>query len=121
MFEQSLSLSAAAPRTTFFADVLRRQLQKICVVRDVHSSFTTASIIPDETADSFRNTLLLTTSPLRTSPSTIRIDTSTGFQSLRNDTVLQSYGIIQDYGYIKNKKFELCRRQTNSGIRGWVP
>ena len=52
IFEQSSSVSPSVPGQIFFADVLRRKGQKICIARYVHSTFTTASIINDETADS---------------------------------------------------------------------
>ena len=33
----------------------------------------------------------------------MRIDTASGFNSLRHDTSLQDYGIELDFGYVKNK------------------
>ena len=103
VFEQSLSTARSAPGCVFFADVLRRCRQKICVVRDVHSSFTTASIIPDETGPTLKSALLINTAILRSPQCQIRIDTASGFQSLRHDTSLQEHGIELDFGYVKNK------------------
>ena len=103
IFDQSLTLSQSAPGCVFFADVLRRCRQKICVVRDVHSSYTTASIIPDETGSSLKTALLMNTAFLRGPKCVLRIDTATGFQSIRHDTSLQEYGIDLDFGYTKNK------------------
>ena len=103
VFEQSLSTARSAPGCVFFADVLRRCRQKICVVRDVHSSFTTASIIPDETGPTLKSALLINTAILRSPQCLLRIDTASGFQSLRHDTSLQEHGIELDFGYVKNK------------------
>ena len=82
---------------------MRRCRQKICVVRDVHSSYTTASFVPDETASSLRSALLLNTAFLRSPTCTVRIDSASGFESLRTNTSLKDRGIILDFGYIKNK------------------
>jgi len=103
IFTQSLSISQSSPGQVFFADILRRFRQKICVIRDVLSSFTVASIIEDETADSLRTAILLNTSIIRAPKSTIRIDSASGFQSLRNDTMLSDHGITLDFGHVKNK------------------
>ena len=106
-FDQSSSLKAGSPEEVFFADILRRNRQKICVTRDVHSSFTTAVIIENEieneTASNLREALLTTTSSLRAPSCVGRIDSASGFQSLRNDASLQSYGINLDFDFVKNK------------------
>ena len=103
VFKQSSSVSPSSPGSIFFADNLRRNRQKICVVRDVHSTYTTASIVDDETSNSLRNALLLNTSFLRNPQATIRIDAATGFQALHNDLSFQQHGITLDFGHIKNK------------------
>ena len=97
------SCSPSVPGQLFFAGVLCRKGQKICIVRDVHSTFTTDSIINDETAGSLRVALLINSSFLRSPQCSIRIDAATGFQSLCNDLSLQQHGIELDFGYIKNK------------------
>ena len=73
------------------------------MVRDVHSSFTCASIIDDETANTLRSALLANTSIIRNSSCVIRIDAATGFQALRNDLQLKQFNIELDFRYIKNK------------------
>jgi len=103
IFTQSLSISQSSPGQVFFADILRRYRQKICVLRDVHSSFTVTNIIEDETADSLRTAILLNTSFIRAPQSTIRIDSASGLQSPRSDTMLSDHGITLNFGYIKNK------------------
>ena len=89
VFDQSSSMSASSPGQVFYADVLRRNRQKICVVCDVHSSFTTAAIITDESAASLKPALLLNSSFFRAPQCTIRVDSAPGFQALRSDKFLQ--------------------------------
>ena len=69
----------------------------------MHSSFTTAAFIENETAQCLREALLNTTSDIRTQSCVIRIDSAPGLQALRNDISLQSHGITLDFGYVKNK------------------
>ena len=73
------------------------------MVPDVHSSFTCASIMEDETANTLRSALLANTSILQNSSCVIRIDAATGFQALRNGLQLKQFDIELDFGYIKNK------------------
>ena len=60
-------------------------------------------MIENETAQSLRDALLVTTLLLCSPACVIKIDSITGFQSLRNDVSLQSYGITLDFGFVKNK------------------
>ena len=66
--------------------------------RDVFSSFTVVSIINDERADSFREASLINTSLLRMSSTSIRVHNCPGFLAFKNDKILQSHGIVLDYG-----------------------
>ena len=102
MFTQTASPSAGTPGQSFAADVIRRRKQCIFAVRDVHSSFTVASIIPDEKSSSLQSALITTTASIRVPKCTIRVDTAPGFNSLKNDSVLSAHGITLDYGRIKN-------------------
>ena len=61
LHEQTSSPSPLCPGQGFSCDVLRCTKQKIFVTRDIFSSFTTASIIPDETANNLRSALITTT------------------------------------------------------------
>ena len=103
LFEQTLTPSATRPGELFYADVMKRSKQAILVARDVHSAFTTASIIPSEKADSLRNGLLLTTSNVRCTLSRIHVDNAPGFLPLENDPLLRQHGISLDYSRVKNK------------------
>ena len=51
VFEQSSSKSPECPGQQFAADIIRRCKQKIFVTHDIFSSFSTATLIPDETAN----------------------------------------------------------------------
>ena len=103
LLEQSCSPSASKPGEMFYADVMRRARQHILVCRDVHSSFTIATALPDETADSLRSGLLLTSCNIRSSTCTIHVDNAPGFQPLQNDATLQKRGMSLDYSRSKNK------------------
>ena len=102
LFQQSSSPSPTKPGEQFAADVIQRIRQLILVTRDVHTSFTTAEIIPDQTAASLRAALLETTSFIRLPSCTIRIDNAPAFLTLRDDSVLSAQGIALDLGRVKN-------------------
>ena len=72
------------------------------VTRDVFSSFTTAILISDETVSSLRSGLKSTTSFLRQTNCSVRVDGATGFVALREDSILKELGISLDYGRVKN-------------------
>ena len=100
--EQNSSPSSTAPGQQFSADIIRRCKQKIFTTRDVFSSFTTAALVQDETASSLRSALLSTTSLLRQSECSVRVDGATGFVALKDDILLKEQGIALDYGRVKN-------------------
>ena len=102
VFVQSASPSPEAPGKLFASDVIRRNQQKIFCIRDVHSSFTIASLIPDETANALQSALITTTASLRAPRCSVRVDTAPGFQSLKNDPQLNAHGIGLDFGRVKN-------------------
>ena len=104
VFEQSSSKSPECPGQQFAADIIRRCKQKIFVTRDIFSSFSTATLIPDETANTLRDYLIINTAPIQNNynNSTIRIDNAPGFTALKDDKILQSRGIYLDFGDIKN-------------------
>ena len=91
MFAQRSSPPSEAPGQVFAADVIKRSLQVIFAIRDTHSSFTVASIIPDERALTLQSALITSTTSLRAPVCSIRVDSAPGFNSLRDDQVLLSY------------------------------
>ena len=103
LIKQSSSPSPITPGKEFAADVMRRSRQKILCTVDVHSSFMSARLIPDEGSSSLRGALLLTTSLLRCDECTVRVDSATGFQVLCcEDQCLNQHGITQEFGRLKN-------------------
>ena len=103
IFPQATSSTPDVPGDSFFADVIAREKQNIMVTRDVLSSYTNATLINDETADSLRTAIVVNTSFLRKNPCSIRVDTAPGFQALHGDETLTSLGISIDLGRTKNK------------------
>ena len=102
MFTQSASPSAEAPGQSFAADVIRRNKQCIFGVRDVHSSFTVATVIADEKATTLLSALITTTASIRLPKCSVRVDTAPGFVSLKNSSTLSAHGIALDFGRTKN-------------------
>ncbi len=102
LFEQTSTPSPTTPGQQFAADVIERCVQKILVVREVLTSFTVASIICDQKADTIRSGILNNTSLLRLPSSMIRVDNGPGFLSLKGDKILSEHGIQLDFGRVKN-------------------
>ena len=103
LMSQSTTTTPSNVGEIFYADVLAREKQHIIVTRDVHSSYTCASIIEDEKGDTLRTGLIINTAILRSDTCTVRVDTAPGFKALKNDATLASIGMTIDYGRIKNK------------------
>ena len=103
LISQSSTPTASKPGEIFYADVLRRTRQHILVTRDVHSSFSIATIVQGETSSSLRNGLLISTCNIRTAYSTVRVDNAPGFLHLKEDPTLKKHGISLEFGRIKNK------------------
>ena len=95
--------------TEFGADVIEREGQKILVVKEKLSQYIRASIIPDQTADTFRQELIrLTVDLIPDSGTTIRVDGATAFQSLEKEsttkgTTLNNLKIKIEVGRLLNK------------------
>ena len=125
----STSQPASRPGVAFAADVLRRNGQKILITRDQFSSYTTATIIPDESRDAYRDGLIYTMAPLISEDGAlVRCDNAPGLRSLVNDSVLKSHSITVELGHSKNtnknpiaekciREFEeeLCRLKPDGG------
>jgi hypothetical protein len=82
------------PGHYFHADVIRREKQKIFLIRDNFSSLIAATLIATEQATDLKKALITLTSTIRLASSiTVRVDAATGFQSLKADKDLQQLGI----------------------------
>ena len=101
-FLQTSSPSPKAPGQLFAADVIKRKKQCIFAIRDVHTSFSVAEIIPDETANALQSALITSTTNLRSTHGSIRVDSAPGFKSLKDDQQLRAHGISLDFGRTKN-------------------
>ena len=102
IFEQSNSSSPSSVGSEFAADVIQRKKQHILVVCDILSSYTTPSIITEETGDTLRTGLLINTASIRMPSCTILVDNAPGLVTLKDDHLLKANGIILDFGKVKN-------------------
>ena len=93
------------PGRIFSSDIVRRFRQKIFVLRDNFSSFTSATLQPNEDHDTLRTALIQSTSLLRPNPHSrieVRVDNAPGFKALKNDLLLTKANISLDFGRVKN-------------------
>ncbi len=103
--EQSTSDPPESVGITFSADVLKRERQLICVLRENVTSFTSACIIENEQATSLRDALVrlcAESRPLDGPLTVIRVDPAPGFVSLVKDELLHSQRISLEVGRPKN-------------------
>ena len=128
LHQQSSTDKPVMPCRSFAADVVKRNNQKLFVIRDTFSSFTLASILQDETSGSLKEALFESISSLRPNPQTaisIRVDNAPGFYALRNDRDFTSFHIGLDFGRVKNKNknpvVDKCIRELISEILRYTP
>ena len=94
---------------TLAADVIERNTQKILIVKDKLSQFIRGTLIPDQTANTLRQSLLsLILDILLDSGTTIRVDGTTSFQTLEkesksNGSLLNQLKISIQVGRLINK------------------
>ena len=100
--------SVEAPRSigvSFAADVARRHLQLILVLRETVSSYTLATLVKSEKFEDLCNALIVLCSQLRSlhdGGMTVRVDPAPGFCALASDPILLSHGITLEIGRVKN-------------------
>ena len=90
---------------SFAADVLKRERQKILVVRETVTSYTSAYLLKDERHETLREGLINLCVPLRPLDgpiAVIRTDPAPGFQALSQDDFLQQQRLCIEIGRIKN-------------------
>lgn len=103
--EQSTSIPADTIAKKFSADVVRRSSQFILLVREDITSYTDATIVRNEQAETLRDGLVLLLSRLKSligSTSIIRTDPATALQTLHNDGSLQKFNLRIELGEAKN-------------------
>ena len=106
LIEQSTSDPPDHIGFNFCADIMKRERQNILILRETVTSFTLATIVHDETADTLRKALLglvSKTRPSSASSATIRVDPAPAFQSIFKRLNLLDQNIILDIGRFKNK------------------
>ena len=92
------------PGHFFHADIIRRERQKIFIIRDNFSSLTSATLVPSEQSQDLKEAIISLTSPIRLADSiTVRVDAATGFQALKHHPDITQLGIIIQVGDTHNK------------------
>lgn len=100
----STSYPSKIPGTFFACDVMCRARQKVLVMRETLTSFTTAKIIPNEQKDCLKSAIIETTADLKSANgSVIRVDGAVAFQSLARDMSLAKHGLVIEIGRLKNR------------------
>ena len=105
----------------FAADVLKRNYQLVCVLREAVTSYTSACVISNEKRETLREALLqlvIELNPLDGTPVVIRVDLASGFIALRDDEILGKLRIMLEIGRVKNKKKESSRRESYRRAKG---
>ncbi len=103
--EQSTSDPPESLCRAFAADVLKRNLQLIFVLRECVTSYTATCLIQDERSETLRSALLRTTlelRPLDGPPAVVKTDSAPGFASLVTDKLLTQHGLSIEIGRAKN-------------------
>ncbi len=90
---------------SFAADVIQRSKQTILVLRETSTSFTSASIIPDEKSTTLRDSLSTLFVNLHSPDgpaAVVRVDPAPRFIALQNDPTLRKLGMTLEIGRVKN-------------------
>ena len=116
LFEQSSTPPANAPGEKLAADVICRDKQKILVVRDTLSSYTAATFIANETADEYRDALIICCLPMKVSSASVRVDCAPSLKCLSKDKDLMSMGIVLDLGSAKNPNKNPVAEKANQEL-----
>ena len=116
LFEQSSSPPANAPGEKLAADVVCREKQKIMVVRDTLSSYTAATFIANETADEYKDALIICCLPMKVTSASVRVDCAPSLKCLSKDKDLVSMGIILDLGSAKNPNKNPVAEKANQEL-----
>ena len=90
---------------SFASDVIRRFRQKILLVRETVTSYTSACIIDGEDHNELRNGLIqlcIGLRPLDGPPAIIRTDPAPGFNKLVDDPLLTQHRLSIEIGRVKN-------------------
>ena len=106
---EDTSSKPASIGSSFAADIIEREGQKIMVIRECTSQYTRAMLIQDQKADTLRNAIItMVLDLIPDSGATIRVDGATSFQqlareSITNASTLKKLGITIVVGRLLNK------------------
>ena len=86
------------------ADVMEEARQKVLVLRDNLTSYTSTAFIPNQTKDTLRDSLLILASRTRLnrSPLQCRVDAHSSLKALAADGSLEKMGLLLEVGHPKN-------------------
>ena len=87
----------------FAFDAMNREKQRIAVLRETLTSYTSTTFVDSETQSDLRNALLTLSAGLTGVLSEVRVDPAPGLASLRDDPVLKQHGVTVLPGDEKNK------------------
>ena len=110
LFNYEVTTNANKPGTHFGIDIMKRNKQHVLVARDQFSSYTTADLVNNETAEALREGIIRLIMPFK-SPgmTTVRTDNAKGFQSLaNNDPHLKALDIKIELSDPNNKNGNAC-------------
>ena len=95
---------ATAAGSHLNADVMEESKQKILVLRDNLTSYTSTCVIKDQTKQTLRDALLVLASRTRLNknPVQCRVDAHSSLKALAKDKSLEEFGVILDIGHPKN-------------------
>ena len=102
---QSTSTPPEVIGIQFLADVIQRETQRILVVREHVTSFTSTSILPNDQHQCLRDGLIsacIEFRPIDGPSAIIRVDPAPGFRALINDILLKGNTMIIEVGNPKN-------------------
>lgn len=112
----------------YSADVIKRERQKIMVIREYVTSYSDACFIPSESAASLRDGVIKLMSRLRSTsgpPVVLRLDPATGFQSYEISRSLATMNITLEIGAAKNINHnpvaERCISEVHAEIARLAP
>ena len=103
--EQSTSDPPPMMGFNFSADVINREKQKIVIVRENTTSYTSTCLLESEKHEYLRNALIQLCQEMRPifgPPAVIRTDPAPGFSALTDDDILRSHNLVIECGRTKN-------------------
>ena len=113
----------------FAADVIKRNKQKILLLRETATSYTWAKLVPSEKAvaleEGFRHLFAQVRPPNAARPSTCRVDNAKSLESITLNKKLEDLGVAFDLGNKANKNSnpvaEKANKEMHAALRSTLP